>query len=304
MNDWSPLLSQPGTTPEEEAAREAQHQLLIDLLGAYLDAELPAETRAQIDAHLVGCARCRRELRVQHEVRRILGNEPPAAAPPTFHARIAAAIAAAPPPVADIPRAPFAGRRMGRALAAVTLLALLGLGGWVVANRGDTRRTAPAALPAARALPASAAMVPLFADVLADYRRVTMTDLPGRSRDLEAVRSAMPFAVEALRAPGLRLVGAWTTELGGEPAAVLAYRVEDRVVLQYLVSEERFFRHPAVRNAVADGHPVTSSDGGQAMVAWPARAAGVVVVGELSPERMAQIPADDRLARRGARGAE
>ena len=300
MSDWS-QLPQTGTTPAEEAEREAQHQLLIDLLGAYLDAELPAETRAQIDAHLVGCARCRRELRVQHEVRRILGNEPPVAAPPTFHARIADAIAAAPRPVADIPRAPRRPVRAGLAVAAVALL--LGVGGWVVSTRADAGAGARQQA-ATRALPASAASVPLFADVLADYRRVAMTDLPGRSRDLEAVRSAMPFAVEALRAPGLRLVGAWTTELGGEPAAVLAYRVDDRVVLQYLVSEERFFRHPAVRNAVADGRPVTSSDGGQVMVAWPARDAGIVVIGELAKERMSQIPADDRLARRGARSAE
>lgn len=302
MSDWSPRL-QPGSTPAEEEAREAQHQLLIDLLGAYLDAELPAETRAQIDAHLVGCARCRRELRVQHEVRRILGNEPPVAAPPTFHARIAQAIAAAPPPspVADIPRTPRRPRRV--ALAVVATALLLGVGGWVVSTRAGAG--APARLEeATRALPASPSSVPLLADVLADYRRVAMTDLPGRSRDLEAVRSAMPFAVEALRAPGLRLVGAWTTELGGEPAAVLAYRVDDRVVLQYLVSEERFFRHPAVRNAVADGRPVTSSDGGQVMVAWAARDAGIVVIGELAKERMSQIPADDRLARRGARSAE
>ncbi|HEY0996953.1 MAG TPA: zf-HC2 domain-containing protein [Gemmatimonadaceae bacterium] len=302
MSDWSPR-PQGGTTPEEEAAREAQHQLLIDLLAAYLDAELPAETRAQIEAHLVGCARCRRELRVQHEVRRLLGSEPLAAAPPTFQARIAEAIAAAPIPAGDIPRAPARRVSAGVAFAATTLLVVLGLGAWAVTVRGDAEGVARAQ-PATRTLPARAASVPLFADVLADYRRVAMTDLPGRSRDLEAVRSAMPFAVEALRAPGLRLVGAWTTELGGEPAAVLAYRVDDRVVLQYLVSEERFFRHPAVRNAVADGRPVTSIDGGQVMVAWPARAAGVVVVGELAPERMSQIPASDRLARRGARGAE
>jgi anti-sigma factor RsiW len=302
MSDWSPR-PQGGTTPEEEAAREAQHQLLIDLLAAYLDAELPAETRAQIEAHLVGCARCRRELRVQHEVRRLLGNEPLAAAPPTFQARIAEAIAAAPIPAGDIPRAPARRFRVSVAFATATLLVALGLGGWAVTVREDAEGVARAQ-PATRTLPARAASVPLFADVLADYRRVAMTDLPGRSRDLEAVRSAMPFAVEALRAPGLRLVGAWTTELGGEPAAVLAYRVDDRVVLQYLVSEERFFRHPAVRNAVADGRPVTSADGGQVMVAWPARAAGIVVVGELAPERMSQIPASDRLARRGARGAE
>src|SRR5450756_2212640 len=79
----------------------------------------------------------------------------------------------------------------------------------------------------------SASSVPLFASALADYRKVTRGDLPGRARDLAVVRDAMPFPVQTLQAPGLRLLAAWTTSLDGEPTAVFAYRWNDQVVLQY-----------------------------------------------------------------------
>src|SRR4051812_50084572 len=99
MTDWTPLA--PGSTedPAERAARESQHQVLIDLLGADADRELPPETTSQIDAHLIGCVRCRRELAVHHAMRRRLGVEPPIAAPPALRERIAAAIAAPPVPI-------------------------------------------------------------------------------------------------------------------------------------------------------------------------------------------------------------
>ena len=66
--------------------------MLRELLGAYADRELPPETVAQIDAHLVGCAECRRGLEVHHALRARLAVEPPAAASPAFRARIGAAI--------------------------------------------------------------------------------------------------------------------------------------------------------------------------------------------------------------------
>ena len=59
-----PLARDAVETQSEREAREARHQVLIELLAAYADRELPAETTSQIDAHLVGCARCRSELAV------------------------------------------------------------------------------------------------------------------------------------------------------------------------------------------------------------------------------------------------
>lgn len=296
MTDWSPLVPAHGSSPQEEAVREAQHLLIIDLLAGYLDNELPAETRAQIDAHLIGCTSCRRELRVQEAVRRRLSMEPPAAAPPALRDRIAIAIAEA--PRADIPRNPWRTRAwILAAVAGVGLLATVA----TIATRGEPEREAA---PAARFLAAPAGTVPLLQDVLADYRRVTATDLPGRARDLEVVRRAVPFEVEALRAEELRLVGAWTTAIGSEPAAVLAYRRGDEVVVQYLVSEEQFFRNPALRSGVAGGRVLTASDGAERLVSWPVKTAGSVLVGALPAAAMERIAREDRLARTMGGGAE
>jgi hypothetical protein len=146
--------------------------------------------------------------------------------------------------------------------------------------------------------------VPLVRDVLADHARVTAGELPGRARDLDAVRLAVPFAVEPLRARDVRLLGAWTTQLGGEPAAVLAYRWDDLLVLQYVVSEERFFRAPAIRAAVAAGHAAVAASGARALAAWPTAAAGSLLVGEVAPRRLAALLAAERLAEREGGGAD
>src|SRR5918999_3592895 len=109
MSDWTPRTGaraageELGESAAERAAREERHQVIIELLGAYADGELPPETTSQIDAHLVGCARCRRDLAVHQSVRRRLGVEPLPAAPPALRERIAAAVAATPVTVAPLP---------------------------------------------------------------------------------------------------------------------------------------------------------------------------------------------------------
>src|SRR4249919_2273351 len=99
MSDDRSSLTNRAASPEE-AARESRHEVLRELLGAYADRELPPETVAQIDAHLVGCAECRRGLEVHDSLRARLAVEPPAAASPAFRSRISAAIDAMPAPVA------------------------------------------------------------------------------------------------------------------------------------------------------------------------------------------------------------
>jgi len=297
MTDWTPLA--PGSTedPAERAARESQHQVLIDLLGAYADRELPPETTSQIDAHLVGCVRCRRELAVHHAMRRRLGVEPPIAAPPALRDRIAAAIAATPVPVSTPAAGGVAVLRRPMVAAALGLAVLAtGIGSTIVVRqRADRATLAP--------LTTSTSAVPLLRDVLADYRRVVAADLPGRARDLDAVRSAVAFPVEPLGGSAVRLLAAWTTDLGGEPAVVLAYRWDDRILLQYVVSEERFFQHPALRQAVADGGLLAARDGAQGIVAWPTASAGTLLIADLPPERLRVIGSAALLAGKAARGA-
>ena len=297
MTDWTPLA--PGSTedPAERAARESQHQVLIDLLGAYADRELPPETTSQIDAHLVGCVRCRHELAVHHAMRRRLGVEPPVAAPPALRERIAAAIAATPVPVSTPAPDRVAVFRRPLVIAGVAVaVAATGIGSMsVVRQRAERATLAP--------LSTSTRAVPLLRDVLADYRRVVAGDLPGRARDLDAVRSAVPFPIEPLGGSAVRLLAAWTTDLGGEPAVVLAYRWDDRILLQYVVSEVRFFQHPAVRQAVADGGLLSARDGAQGIVAWPTASAGTLLIADLPPERLRVIGGTALLAGKAARSA-
>src|SRR5919108_6170690 len=113
MSDWTSRAPGLGESAAEQAAREERHQVLIELLAAYADGELPPETMSQIDAHLVGCARCRRDLAMHQAVRRRLGVEPPLAATPALRERITAAVAATPVVVAPPapPRALPASRR-------------------------------------------------------------------------------------------------------------------------------------------------------------------------------------------------
>lgn len=302
MSDWrsrsgASAAGGLGESAAEQAAREERHQVLIELLGAYADGELPPETMSQIDAHLVGCGRCRRDLAMHQAVRKRLGVEPPLAAPPALRERIAAAVAATPVVVARPAPARYSLARWVGALSIA--LAVIAAAAWMGVERGDRVE-----LPALGQLAASPTAVPLIRGVLADYRRVTAGDLPGRARDLEVVRAAVPFPVVPLHASRLSLLAAWTTELEGEPAAVLAYRWDDRIVLQYLVEETRFFQHRDVRQAVTDGRLLITSDGGQGVVAWPADAAGSLLVGDMEPERLAGLAVTGLLVRRVGRVAQ
>jgi hypothetical protein len=150
---------------------------------------------------------------------------------------------------------------------------------------------------------APATSVPLLRDVLQDYRRVVAGDLPGRARDLDAVRGAVPFPIQPLRAPGVRLLAAWTTIVAGDAAVVLAYRWDDRIVLQYLVPEERFFQNPDLRRAVAGGRLLETTDGAQSIAAWPTDSAGTVLVGDVTAARLRPLAAAALLAGKVARGA-
>lgn len=281
--------------PDDDAAREARHQLLAALLGAYADGELPTETASQIDAHLLGCTRCRREFDVHRALRARLEGESIAPASTALRDRIVAGLQAV--PIALLADAAQTAHRLpwtrsissaSRVVASLAIAATLlaGFGWW----RGARDRTV---------VPMTVVSVPslvLFSEVLDDYRRVTATELPGRSRDLATVRAALPFPVRALVTPELRLLAAWTTDLRGEPAAVLAYRWNNQLVLQYIVSEQLLFRPPEIRRAFADGHRLAAQSGRQSVIAWPAPASGELLVADVSVNALALLRAtiDDR----------
>jgi anti-sigma factor RsiW len=294
MNDpRSPFAALRRELPADDVKREERHQVLATLLGAFADGELPAETASQIDAHLLGCPRCRRELTVHQTLRLRLEQEPLATAPMAFRDRIIATIAATPAPkwegaarLSSTPAHSGASllvsrlvQRMGRTavvFGAVIGLAVAALGvRWVVLRNAAPRMSI-----------VSASSVPLITAALADYRRVTRGDLPGRARDLAAIREAMPFPVQVLQDPSLRLLAAWTTSLNEQPAAVLAYRWNDHVVLQYFVSELQLYRPPELRRAFANGRALAAKDGAENVVAWPAPAWGSLLIGDVPLDRL------------------
>ena len=299
--------------PQNAETREAQHELLASFLAAHGDGELPAETGSQIEAHLAGCARCRRELEVHRALRDRLSREPVPAATASLRDRIATGIRLA--PAVDLSSA-------AGSAAAASVGAVEGLSADLATSRSADRGSglasdrrlriafvallvAALALPVAwvsrdaparsepSALTVTSQSIPLFAAVLADYRRVTGADLPGRARDLGAVRAAVPFPVTPLVNPELRLLAAWTTSLAGEPAAVLAYRWNDRVVLQYLVTEGLLFQSPGVRSSLAQQHAVAARDGAQGLLLWAQPESGSVLVGDLQPGELAALHSRD-----------
>lgn len=275
----------PHERPGDDDAREARHQVLATLLGAYADGELPAETSSQIDAHLLGCARCRREVDVHAAVRARLSHEPVVTATLAFRERIRSQIAQTPlPSRVDLPAEPprrwwhTTGARVAMSSALVASVALFAV--------AQSRSSVVAARPM---VDVTAASIPLFTQIVGDYRHVISGDLPGRARDLDAVRASVPFPVQPLQGADLRLLAAWSTDLEGEPAAVLAYRWHDRLVFSYLTSEPTFFRHSGLRTPVAAGHLVAASIGAQGLLAWAAPESGVVLIGDVSPAELAAL---------------
>jgi anti-sigma factor RsiW len=273
---------QPHDRPDNDEAREARHQVLATLLGAYADGELPPETVSQIDAHLLGCAPCRREVELHNVVRARLSHEPLLSASPALRERIVdevGRVRAQASAQATTTLRPWWQTSRALMTGGVAIIAVAtGIAATRIMRAGTTSRAAVVTV--------NANTVPLFADVLDDYRRVTTSDLPGRARDLDAVRAAVPFPVQPLHAAGASLLAAWSTDLRGEPAAVLAYRWHDRLVLEYLVAEPVFFRHPGVRAPIAAGATITANAGAQGMVAWAAPESGAFLIGDVTPTEL------------------
>lgn len=285
------LPNEHGAAP---ASREERHQLLAMLLGAFADGELPAETASQIDAHLLGCARCRRELQVHQALRQRLEQEPVHGTTPAFRDRISAAIANAPLPAwesvarevtTEVPTAvPVAAPRSWTApllrIIAVALVIAM-----VVRLVWPPQRTAPL-----REI--SLSSQPLLGEIMSDFQRVTAGDLPGRARDLAAVRAAVPFPVQPMQHPSLRLLAAWTTAIENEPAAVLAYRWHDQLVLEYIIADQQLYRRASLRAALADGGTIAGTTGAIHLVGWPRSASASLVVGAFPSTELAALRED------------
>ena len=272
------------------------HEHAVTLLGAYADDELPPETRREVEAHLAECTRCVQELRLQTALRQRLREEESALEPSDALLRLEAF-------VAHLGR----GAREQRASAvdigsgkrSVLRHPLLGWGGWLVAASLAAVWALGPRRPAGQGMsgmsmgnlaPVSVDSIPeSIADAaLHDFKRVANATLP-EGPELAAVESQVPFSVPALTAPHMRLIGAWTTIIDGVPAAALAYRCHDRLVVQYVVPEHIFFRQPRVRQAIAASGLYAAGEGKIHAVGWPGRDNGSFLVGEFTAPELAAM---------------
>jgi anti-sigma factor RsiW len=269
----------PQAALPSEAERRERHEALAGLLAAYVDGELPAETMAQIEAHLLGCDRCQREVSLHRAVVTTLGQTQGPVASAAFQTRVRQAVAATPvPPPATRSAETLPWWQQRAAQVGMMGVVVLMLGWWYVAP--TPRRSSAATSPVVRGASATAVVVtgePLFDSLRVHYEATAVRDLPGRARDLETVRRAVGMPIAPLAVPGAQLSGAWTSTLDGELIGVLAYRWKDKLLVQYVIPDAVIFRSAVVRNALAQQRLVAAQWGALGLLGWP-QARGMTVL--------------------------
>jgi anti-sigma factor (TIGR02949 family) len=265
-----------------------EHDAFAELLAGLVDGELSAEDVERVERHLAGCPACRRQLEAQTLVRTRLMRQSRVHASPGLAARVMDRITRQ-VALEDRPDIlPVAARHQF----------ILGWIGWILAaslagvllwTHGLRRSETPAGnLTPARLVSVDSHPGVMSAAVLHQFKRVDESELP-RGLDLVQLKQAVPFQVNPLTAPHMRFIAAWTTELQGEPAAAIAYRCHDRLVVQYIISEAHFFRHARVRRAIAEQGVYAVSEGNVSTVAWADQDSGSFLVGEFSASELAAM---------------
>jgi anti-sigma factor RsiW len=273
---------------------ESRHEHLMALLGAYVDDELPAEVRRQVDSHVAECAQCTQELRLQVALKNRLHAEEVLTEPSATLTRLKEHVARL---GRDASAQAFQSglRSPGRSLLWYPIVAW---GGWLIAAALAAVWVAGPRRPASQGMGMSMGpLAPVAVDsvpepvadaALHDFRRVSQAALP-QGPELAAVQSQVPFSIPALKASHMRLIGAWTATIDNVPTAVLAYRCHDRLVVQYIVPEHVFFRPPRVRQAIAASGLYAAAEGKIHAVGWPGTDNGSFLVGEFTAAELAAM---------------
>ncbi len=260
---------------------------LADKIGAHLDGELDTLAHTEAERSLQEHTLLRREAALQQAIREQLTAAPTEDAPPALRRRIETALKDT--PTEPQPSSPLQGTInhvesiKSRIFPKGSLLPWLG---WAVAAT-----QAIVMVWWINTAPITPQGAPMVASALTDYRITVAHGLPATdSVDLSRIQSLMPFPVETLNLPDGELMGAWPTEIQGEPAAALAYRINNQIVVQYIVSEPLFFRQDVVRQAVADSGRYLTTDNHESLLAWPGTGSGNLLVGTLPESMLEKLP--------------
>lgn len=265
---------------DEASPPAPRHQDLIDLLGAYVDNELTPVDTLRLEAHLLGCASCRRAQTVQQAMHQRLATEPMQPAPEGLRQQIFAALATAAAGASagrwqrlrravGHSRVPlWSGWATAAAMAAVYLLTP-GWSGVPDSRNGD--------------------LVPMINAALSDYHQRITDELPLDSNDIAAVARDSGLPVELLAHADVQLLSTWQTDIRGKPAAALAYRWRNRIIIQYVIPQSLLFRQRGVREAVSRDGVYTVQAGSESVIAWSGAGAGMLLVGEAAASDLAGL---------------
>ena len=236
------------------------HTAFVEQIDAYLDGELDREDASRVEDHLLSCTRCRRSFGIHRAIRSALaGRAVPAVAPESLRTRIEELTAAD-----RSPQEHQAERQRLWYWSGWIAAALVGLTWMLTAHRLPYRRPGP---------------TPMARSVIADFNRHQAGPLPHAS--LVSLETSFNFPVAPLPELRRQLVAEWRTEIQGQPAAALAYRLPAGLVVEYVISRGLFFRQPAVRRAVARRGRYVAQALAVTVVGWPEHRAGVLLVGRV-----------------------
>jgi hypothetical protein len=270
--------------PHDRRREVEQHDIIASLLAAYVDGELPPETATQLDAHLRECARCARDVGMQRQLAAGLGQIGGPLASAALHTRIRQSIAALPAP-GIAPQSALSGTRGWRFGrwgwgAVVVLIAALWLGR-VLLPAHTAAETGAEGGPVAVVGDA-----PLLDSLAVQWRALSPENLPGRERDVDAIRRALGGPVFPLESPGLDLAAAWTTTAWGELLGVLAYRFDGRLVVQFTIPEALLARSGSLSAALARSPVVLTGEDALSMVLWRTPGGATVLLGNTSVDQL------------------
>ena len=257
---------------EETGVSDAalQHARLQELIAAFADGELARDEMRVVEAHLLHCAECRRELELQQGVSRALAADPGV---PPASAALRRRIEWMGEPVAD--DGDRGGSRLRRwAAPSLAAAALLAIAGGTAVHRGRT--------------PDALGDIAVVRDAIADCRRVTARNFP-RKPDLHALAEGLQFAIPVLDRPELELFSTWKTTVGGAPAAALAYRWRGIVVVEYAFPAELMRSEPAMGKALESAGFYARSELGQGVVALLRDGSATLLVADAPPEELRRL---------------
>ena len=254
------------------------HDAVWANLEAYLDGELPAETRWAVAAHLADCAECRRQLANLARMREITRSHLAAVPLPAgLQDRLCAALAAEPDPAPRPQSGPWSFPSIVR-LAAV--LAILAVGIALLAREFVPIASTPASLRAEVTLAHA-----LFA------QDTSKLDVVGDASDVnDWFRDKAGFTASIPQFTGFSLAGARLIVLDGQAVAQLVYRRDtDGAYLSVLRFQDRGVDLSGLEPV--DGY-ATGQQGATSLITWAKGGERTVMIGELSPPTLHALAVD------------